>query len=463
MHATKKYPGLWPAAFFALYMFAYMATLTMIDQRSMTMAGPAWQLGLHYGDALLAAAGFAAYGLVHRRPALRVLGGLLYVGCVAGLAVVQAVGPYSLLALATAFGLGVLGGLVYTTLCLALAPTAWMGRVMAGGASAAILLQYLLQERLALPGMPVLLAGAGGGILWLAGRIPRAVTATPCPPDAGEGGRAMRRKLAILAVTVVALSLIGTFYDTQMMRLNVQSGYREFNYYAWPRLFLMAGYGLIGCLGDWKKQAYVPIATLCVALFAVFNPLLFGRVENYQLNMCLYYTCLGANVAYYNLMFWNLAPATRRPALWASMGRVISALADTLWVAVGIADLPMAAIIGIDISMFVVLVLALAAGGYLLIGPAAAPPPPAEDPADAPLTPQQRLLRYAAARALTPRETEVLEKLLTTEDGVQEIADSLYISRRMLQRYIASIYEKTDTKTRIGLFQSYTAFADQDK
>ena len=47
---------------------------------------------------------------------------------------------------------------------------------------------------------------------------------------------------------------------------------------------------------------------------------------------------------------------------------------------------------------------------------------------------------------MTPRETEVLEKLLTTEDGVQEIADSLYISRRMLQRYIASIYEKDGNK-----------------
>lgn len=59
---------------------------------------------------------------------------------------------------------------------------------------------------------------------------------------------------------------------------------------------------------------------------------------------------------------------------------------------------------------------------------------------------------------MTPRETEVLEKLLTTEDGVQEIADSLYISRRMVQRYISSIYEKTETKTRLGLFQSYMNF-----
>ena len=74
------------------------------------------------------------------------------------------------------------------------------------------------------------------------------------------------------------------------------------------------------------------------------------------------------------------------------------------------------------------------------------------------LSAEQSLKLYAEHYAMTPRETEVLEKLLTTEESVQEIADNLYISRRMLQRYIASIYEKTEIKTRIGLYQSYTRF-----
>ena len=77
------------------------------------------------------------------------------------------------------------------------------------------------------------------------------------------------------------------------------------------------------------------------------------------------------------------------------------------------------------------------------------------------MSPQERLKSYAERCSLTPRETEVPERLLTSEDGVQEIAESLYISRRVLQRYIASIYEKTDTKTRIGLFQSYMNFASE--
>ena len=79
------------------------------------------------------------------------------------------------------------------------------------------------------------------------------------------------------------------------------------------------------------------------------------------------------------------------------------------------------------------------------------------------MTQEQRLKLYAEYCSLTPRETEVLEKLLTTEDGVQEIADSLYLSRRTLQRYISSIYEKTETKSRIGLFKSFTGFGEEYK
>ena len=92
---------------------------------------------------------------------------------------------------------------------------------------------------------------------------------------------------------------------------------------------------------------------------------------------------------------------------------------------------------------------------------AVSPKPTEELPSGSPeLSPQERLKLYAQHCSLTPRETEVLEQLLTTEDGVQEIADSLYISRRMVQRYISSIYEKTETKTRLGLFQSYMNFTE---
>lgn len=461
--------------FFSTYMFEYMVTLTFIDRRNGSVSGTAWQLALHYIDYLFVAAGFVAFALLRRacrtdkaRAGLLAVPGLAYVAAIPALYFVRSAAAYSLMAMLAAFSLGVLGGMVYFGMSLALPRTPCIGKVMAIGASAAILLQYLLQEYLdILFGIPIVLVLGFSTTFLLAVNKPWAwLGEDSLPYDKGsrESKNDLRTRLLILTITVVALSVVGTFYDTQMMRLNVQTQYQEFDFYSWPRLFIIAGYALIGAIGDIQKQKYVPIATLCMAMLAVFNPILFGELESYSFNMCLYYICLGANVSYFNLMFWNIAPKTGRPELWAGMGRVISGCTDTALAAACVADLPLNWIIGIDILMFVVLVLSLAAGGYLLIGQKAEKEGADARPSgEAAMTQQQRLELYAARHALTPREAEVLEKLLTTEDGVQEIADSLYISRRMLQRYIASIYEKTETNSRIGLFQRYSGFLNEDK
>ena len=67
----------------------------------------------------------------------------------------------------------------------------------------------------------------------------------------------------------------------------------------------------------------------------------------------------------------------------------------------------------------------------------------------------ERTNLFSEKYGLTEREKEVLERLLTTEETGQEMAEALCISRRVLQRHIASLYEKTGTKTRMGLVSIY--------
>ena len=469
-HKIKKHRLIFLIVFFSIYMFEYMVTLTFIDQRNIGVSNSAWQLALHYMDYVLAAMGFLAFALLRKifphekaRIRLLVIPNLVYFISVISLYFIKAPIAYSLMAMLAAFSLGALGGMVYFCMSLALSQTPYIGRVMAIGASIAVVLQYLLQEHLdILFGLPVVLVLGFSATLWLAAKKPWEWLGEDCLPydkESAESIKDIRKRLLILSLTVVALSVIGTFYDTQMTRLNVQTNYQEFNYFSWPRLFVIAGYVLIGFIGDIKKQKYVPLATLCMAMFAVFNPILFAELEDYHFNMCLYYICLGANIAYFNLMFWNIAQKTDHPELWAGIGRVISGLADAILAAACIADLPLNLIIGIDILMFVVLVLSLAAGGYLLIGRKTGGDEKDAGLSEKPeLSPQQRLELYAQHCSLTPRETEVLERLMTTDDDLQRIADSLYISRRMVQRYVSSIYEKTETKTRLGLFHSYMNF-----
>ena len=57
--------------------------------------------------------------------------------------------------------------------------------------------------------------------------------------------------------------------------------------------------------------------------------------------------------------------------------------------------------------------------------------------------------------ALTNREQDVLRLLLSSDESAQVIAEQLYISRAALYRYMASLNEKTETKSRIGLLQFY--------
>ena len=78
---------------------------------------------------------------------------------------------------------------------------------------------------------------------------------------------------------------------------------------------------------------------------------------------------------------------------------------------------------------------------------------PKDIPAD--LDPQEAFRILADLFSLTPREIDVFDKLVNSEESIQEIADGLYLSRRTCQRYISSIYEKAGVKSRMGLYQLY--------
>ena len=257
----------------------------------------------------------------------------------------------------------------------------------------------------------------------------------------------MTGALVRLCLNVLCLYAISTIYDRQMMLLNVQSGYEDYNLYAWPRLFTIAGYLLVGVLADVGGGKLLSVATLCTTLAALMNPVLFGDPAYYTINMCLFYLCLGASLSYYNLAFWRIAPRTGWPELWAGMGRIVTNLFSALLTLTPVGSLSMTAAIAMDVVLFGVLVVSMAAGGELTLARAVQQEVPAP-------TREQKIRDFCRRCAFTPRETEVFERLITTEDGVQEIADQLFISRRVLQRYIASIYQKAGTKTRAGLYKS---------
>lgn len=68
---------------------------------------------------------------------------------------------------------------------------------------------------------------------------------------------------------------------------------------------------------------------------------------------------------------------------------------------------------------------------------------------------EEKLRNFSELFSFTERESEVFDRLVNTEDNNQEIAESLFVSRRTLERHISAIYEKTGVKSRIGLLNLY--------
>jgi hypothetical protein len=62
----KKHKIIFLIAFFSIYMFEYMVTLTFIDQRNIGVSSPSWQLVLHYIDYVLVVAGFVSFALLRK-------------------------------------------------------------------------------------------------------------------------------------------------------------------------------------------------------------------------------------------------------------------------------------------------------------------------------------------------------------------------------------------------------------
>lgn len=266
------------------------------------------------------------------------------------------------------------------------------------------------------------------------------------------------KKALLLIVAVVLMSLVAGMIDSVLTSFNAEKSY---DIYGGVRLFYALGLILAGFLADIRERKYLPLSTVCTILLSSVCMFFLSDKVSYFAGTALMYLYSGFYVIFLTVMFLDFAPKSGNPELWAGMGRIVRSF--TVAVAVlpalniyGAVGNTVLAVVSCLLSILILLVLL-----PYLSSAAVSPKPTEELPSESrELSPQERLNLYAQHCSLTPRETEVLEKLLTTEDGVQEIADSLYISRRMVQRYISSIYEKTETKTRLGLFQSYMNFTE---
>lgn len=445
------------ASLFAVYMFEYMVTLTFIDKGSVQILTTDSQLLLHYTDYVMITLGMISFAILKSRVKwvknskyIFFFSNLVYSVGILSLYFIKQPVFYCVVSGFSVLLLGFLGGMVYYHMAMELKDSLYMGRVMGLGASAAMLVQYILQEnwdiKLGLPFVLVI-----GFFVSFQLSEDKSNDAAPQNDERREDDKvrtvSIKKLLICTCLVLIALEVMGTFFDARMMQLMVQESYETYSFYAWPRLFTIFGYLIIGFVGDFKKGKFVPLVTLCVSMLIIFDVFLITSPELRSVNTSIYYIYLGTFIGgYYNLAFWRIAPRTKRPELWACMGRIITGPLCTLLTLINISILPEYIILGIDILMIVICIVVMMINDDLSLKK--------QELLMTELSPTEFENQYG----FTEREKEVFEMFLIWKGNMRDMAKELAISERVLYRHMKKLYEKTGTNSKVTLLQLYSEF-----
>ena len=445
--------------FFGLYSLIFYLPSILIIGKGATVVGAEnthWSLACNM---LCMALGFLSYPLSRRifttiqarRRAFLVLGALLlgYIFLLIGPLRTSNMLYYLLMLGGEAFLMGHLSGHVFYYMAISLQGSPYLGRVFGLALAVGVVFQNMLQQCMTqvLENAALTLAVTIIGMMVVLWRSPHdMVFDNALPYEKAPPVLPQRGLLGVL--TIVLLTLLGGFIDCHLTYLNAHGILDEA---AWPRLFFAIGLVVAGFFADLHKHRYLSLATVGAAVMCIPALALLLYTSAYNVVLCLNYGFSGFFVLYIMVFFMELAPKTQDPALWVVMGRIVYSLVNGLLL-LGAPQLRQFVSGSGLLLLDALLVVALFVICYQQSQPQLVLATPKEKVALVPLTP---LESFSATYGFTPRETEVFE--LLTDDGltIQDIADRLFISRRVCQRYLTSMYEKTETKTRLNLLLKY--------
>lgn len=261
----------------------------------------------------------------------------------------------------------------------------------------------------------------------------------------------------------------------------------------WPRILLACSGLAAGFLFDLHNRRFMNLIMYCIMMLSTLSVAILQLGGSFLIGLIVFYLSSGFFVVFFTTSFLALSEDTRCLRLWAGMGRAVNnagaALVSNLSLSL-IASNSSITLIITALVLFATVSILIAAysmlnapgvqtetGGTMTHKMQAAceanashntkaalgndsSASTASDISSDPDYPQNTpnadpFSTFSTAFSLTDREQSVFDQLVNTEKSIQEIADSLFISRRTCQRYITSIYEKVGAKSRMGLYQSY--------
>lgn len=226
----------------------------------------------------------------------------------------------------------------------------------------------------------------------------------------------------------------------------------------WPRLLLAVSGLLAGVLFDMNEHRFMQIMMYCVTLLSTMCVVIIVWGGPFMAGLVVFYLSAGFFVVYFTTSFMDLSYYMKVPELWAGLGRATNNICAGITGALSLMLIETGD--GMRISIIALILFAVISVLVYLYMVQFRMDMQEENMAKMLEKEREKFLEdkfqaFVETYALTNREQDVLRLLLSSDESVQVIAEQLYISRAALYRYMASLNEKTETKSRIGLLQFY--------
>lgn len=273
--------------------------------------------------------------------------------------------------------------------------------------------------------------------------------------EKSESNTGEHTKGSIVGILIILLVVLMTFiFSTLDSAVTLVHANGTVDIGQWPRILLALSGLAAGFVFDIKNRKYMGLVMYCVMVLSTICMVVLKLAGPFLVGLIVFYLSAGFFAVFFTSSFMELSSYMKIPELWAGMGRAVnnitSAVIANLVLTMLSSDSSIAVIV---LVLFLFVAVSIVATAYTFQKKAFMEQL-ITDASDA-VSEKEKLRKFSEVFSFTERETEVFGCLVNTEDSVQAIAESLYVSRRTLERYISAIYEKTGVKSRVGLLNLY--------
>lgn len=451
--ATDLRNAVLPFSIYAFYMFVFLLTELVLYDRTAQVMGSGYVTRVYALNLLFLAAGYLVFAFVQARFAGSLSEKksvsffvLVFVLTISGalLAPISSSFIYLSMGFFCMFSLGYLGGVVHYRVSLDLYESPCISKSVGFAIALAICMQYIVQNYTSGNAAHVVSLIMGATLLSLLMYFAPVTHVTE--PACRTESRVQFKELLALIVLVALMSLIVGIKDGIVTDMHARG---ELNVSGGVRLLFAAGLMIAGIVGDCGERRYMGIATAVTLIFSTIATFFLSNPDTYAIALSVFYFYGGFYITYISVAFLEIAPETDRPALWAGMGRIVRSTTISLAAYPAAQLFSFAGVAGGTVVLVVNTVLTMVAIVVFFIAnkfERKKKEMPAKEFDEK---------KFFAENAFTMREVEIFAKILVSDKNLKEIAGELYISERVLQRHLSSMYEKTGTNSRASLLRCY--------